>query len=455
MSYPIEPFRIKTIQKIQRKTPSERERILTDAKYNVFKIESEDVYIDLLTDSGTGAMSTDQWSAIMMGDESYAGATSFFRLKQVVEEIFKFQHFIPTHQGRAAEHILNEVLVKPGHYIPSNTHFDTTEANIRACGGNPVNIPETRKSTNNPFGGNIDLKNLSSFIKDVGAYKIPYGMLTITNNGAGGLPVSLDNIRGASEIYRSNGIPFFIDACRYAENSYLIKKHEEPYINHTVEEISKEVFSCCDGITMSGKKDGLVNIGGFLAVNDSELFSKIKNIAILREGFPTYGGLSGRDLDAMAVGLKEGIEEDYLEYRTSQTAYLGEGLREIGVPVLQPFGGHAVYVDSAAMFPHIPVEDLPGITLSSALYLAGGIRSVELGSVAFAHFDETLQKIVRPPLELVRLALPRRTYTQAHLDFVIRTFDEVLEKVKTYKGYEITWSPEHLRHFTAEFNPKS
>ncbi|MEE9513932.1 MAG: tryptophanase, partial [Anaerolineales bacterium] len=410
-SYPPEPFRIKTIETIRRISRKEREIAMAAAGYNIFGLRSDDIFIDFLTDSGTGALSDRQWGAMMQSDESYAGARSFFRLEEAMSQIFGFKHFVPTHQGRAAEHILSALLIKPDQSIPSNTHFDTTEANIRARGGRPVNlvIEEAADPTAlHPFKGNMDIEKLEAFIKETGVENIPLGMTTITNNATGGQPVSLENILRTSEIYRKYKIPFFIDACRYAENAYFIKIRETGYAEKSTLEIAQEVFSLADGATMSAKKDALVNIGGFLAMNDDDLFQRTQNELILREGFPTYGGLAGRDLDAIAVGLWEGLDEQYLEYRLGQTAYLVEGLHDAGIPVVLPPGGHAVYVDAGSLLPHIPREEFPGQALSIELYLEGGIRGVELGSVAFAYTDPETGEKHYPLMELLRMAIPRR-----------------------------------------------
>jgi len=405
-----------------------------------------------MTDSGTGAMSQEQWSALMLGDEAYAGARSFYRLKAVIDEIFGFKHFVPAHQGRAAENILCAVLLKPGQQVPSNMHFDTTEGNIRARGGHPVNL--INKVAYDPkvivdFKGNMDVEALEKWIQQTGVENIPFGMMTITNNAGGGQPVSIENLRAVSGVYHKHGIPFFIDACRYAENSYFIKLREKGYEEKSPLEIAQEIFSLADGCTMSAKKDGLVNMGGFLAMNDDDLFVRVKAELILREGFPTYGGLSGRDLDALAVGLKEALKEDYLAYRLAQTEYLAGKLRDFGIPIIEPPGAHAIYIDAAAMLPHLTREQLPGQALSIALYLEGGVRGVELGTVAFG--QKSNGKWEFPPLELVRLAIPRRVYTQSHLDYVADVLGEINAKAKNIHGVKMTYAPELLRHFTAKF----
>jgi tryptophanase len=455
-SYQPEPFRIKTIEHIRRISRAEREKSLKAAGYNIFGLRAEDVYIDLLTDSGTGAMSDQQWSAMMQGDETYAGARSYFQLEEAMQAIFGFKHFVPTHQGRAAENILSALLVKPGTQIPSNTHFDTTEANIRARGGKAINLvidEAADPALYHPFKGNMDLEKLETFIQSTGVESIPLGMITITNNATGGQPVSVENIRGTSEIYRKYGIPFFIDACRYAENAYFIKLREPGYENKTTREIAAEIFALADGATMSAKKDALVNIGGFLAMNDEVLFQHARNELILREGFPTYGGLAGRDLNAIAVGLWEGLDEAYLAYRLGQIAYLVDGLLEVDVPVVQPAGGHAVYIDAGGFLPHIPKHEFPGQSLAVELYLEGGIRGVEIGSVAFAYTDPDTGVEHTPLLELVRLAIPRRMYTQAHIDWVIKSAAAIAQRKDELGGYRITYAPELLRHFTAVFEP--
>ncbi|HZU87330.1 MAG TPA: tryptophanase [Anaerolineaceae bacterium] len=454
--YPVEPFRIKMVEPIRLIPAAERLEAMRRAGYNLFALRAEDVFIDLLTDSGTGAMSHYQWAAIMSGDESYAGARSYFRLSEAMQDIFGFEHFVPTHQGRAAENILTGLLVKPGQHVPSNMHFDTTEGNIRARGGLPSNlvIDEAFDPTiHHPFKGNMDIAKLRAFIQRVGATNIPFGTITITNNAGGGQPVSLENIRQTAQTYREFGIPFFIDCCRYAENAYFIKLREPGYADHTPIQIAREIFKLADGAFMSAKKDGMVNIGGFLAVRDADLHQQICNALILKEGFPTYGGLAGRDLEALAVGLYEGLDENYLHYRLGQTAYLAERLLQAGIPIVEPPGGHAVYVDAGRMLPHIPHAEFPGQALAAALYLQGAIRGVEIGSVMFAFPDPQSGEMVYPQLELVRLALPRRVYTQSHLDYVADSLVELAEKSKTLRGYKLTYAPQLMRHFTAKFEP--
>lgn len=454
--HPPEPFRMKMVEPINLIEREAREEAIRVAGYNVFGLRSEDVFIDLMTDSGTGAMSQDQWSAIMQGDESYSGARSYFRLAEAVKEIFGFNYFLPTHQGRAAENILCTLLVKPGQYVPSNMHFDTTDANIRARGGRPTNLviddaydPQAQLT----FKGNMDITKLQNFIRDVKVENIPLGMITITNNAGGGQPVSLENLHQVADTYRQFGIPFFIDACRFAENSYFIKKREPGYARKTIQEIAKETFALADGVTMSAKKDAIVNIGGFLAMNNERLYQQASNELILREGFPTYGGLAGRDLDAIATGLREGIQEKYLSYRLGQTAYLGERLIESGIPIIEPPGGHAVYIDAGSFLSHIPPEQFPGQSLTIALFVEGGIRAVEIGSVMFAYPDPQTGVMSYPKLELVRLAIPRRVYTQSHLDYVVTIFKRIAERSEELRGYSYTYAPDLLRHFTARFEP--
>ena len=454
--YTPEPFRIKSVEPIRRISQPMRQAALEAAGYNLFSLAAEDVYIDLLTDSGTGAMSHHQWAAIMQGDESYAGARSFQRLKVVMEDIFGFEYFVPTHQGRAAENILAALLIQPGNAVPSNMHFDTTEGNIRYRQARPVNLvidaaydPENR----HPFKGNMDINKLQAFIEETGVDNIPFGAITITNNAGGGQPVSLENLRAVSAVYREHDIPFFIDCCRYAENAWFIQQREPGMADKSVTEIARLTFDLVDGAWMSAKKDGMVNIGGFLAVRDPDLHQRICNELIMREGFPTYGGLAGRDLEALAVGLREGLDEDYLTYRIGQTRYLSERLEIAHVPHVQPSGGHAVYLDAGRLLPHIPPAEFPGQALAAALYLEGGIRGIEIGSVMFAYPDPDTGNMVHPGLELVRLALPRRVYTQAHLDFVIETLAAIAANREKLGGYQITAAPELMRHFTCRFQP--
>lgn len=454
--HPPEPFRIKVTEPIRLIGREEREAALKEAGYNLFSLKAEDIFIDLLTDSGTGAMSKEQWAAIMRGDESYAGAYSYQRLKSAVEDIFGFKCFVPTHQGRAAENILSACLVKPNQYIPSNMHFDTTDANIRARGGRPANlvIDEAADPANpHPFKGNMDIAKLKAFIAEHGRENIPFGMITVTNNGGGGQPVSMKNLKAVSAVYGEAGIPFVIDAARYAENCYFIQQRESGYQNKSVKEIAREMFALADGMTMSAKKDAIVNIGGLLCVNDEKLFQNIKNELILREGFPTYGGLAGRDLDAMAVGLYEGLDESYLSYRIAQIAYLSQRLNDAGVPTIQPAGGHAVYVVANQLLPHIPNYEFPAQSLGVELYREGGIRGVEIGSVMFAHLDPETKQWRYPALELLRLTIPRRVYTQSHLDYIVEVLSKIKSRASELRGYKLTYSPELLRHFTAKFDP--
>jgi tryptophanase len=455
-THPPEPFRIKMVEPIRLVSPEERRKAIQAAGYNVFALKAEDIFIDLLTDSGTGAMSDRQWGALMQGDESYAGARSFLRLEKAVHDIFGFNYFVPAHQGRAAENILSACLVKPGQYVPSNMHFDTTDANIRARGGRPTNlvIEEASDPSNmHPFKGNMDIAKLKAFIEKIGPENIPFGMTTITNNAGGGQPISMANLRAVSKAYHSQGIPFFLDAARYAENSYFIKLREPGYADKSTLDITREMFALADGMCMSAKKDAIVNIGGLLCVNDEALYRTICNELILREGFYTYGGLAGRDLDAMAVGLYEGLDEAYLAYRLGQTAYLAAIINAAGFPTIQPAGGHAVYIDAGSVLPQIPHGEFPGQALAVEMYLEGGIRACEIGSVMFAHPDPDSGEIIYPSLELVRLAIPRRTYTQSHMDYIGDTLARIASRADNLRGYKFTYAPELLRHFTAKFQP--
>ncbi|CUU05393.1 tryptophanase [Candidatus Thermokryptus mobilis] len=452
----IEPFKIKAVEPIKFTTEEEREEILRKAGYNVFNIPAEDVIIDLLTDSGTNAMSSKQWAGIMDGDESYAGSRSFFRFEKVVKRITGFKHVIPVHQGRAAEKILFSIVAGPGKFIPNNTHFDTTRANIEFVGGTAVDLPipeGVQPDVWHPFKGNMDVERLENFIKEKGPENIPLVMLTVTNNSNGGQPVSMKNIREVKEVCSKYGIPLFLDACRFAENAYFIKKREKGYENKSILEVVQEMFSYADGCTMSAKKDAFANIGGFLALNDDELAIKARNVLIVTEGFPTYGGLAGRDLEAIAQGLEEVIDENYLVYRIRSVEYLAEKLIERGIPVLIPPGGHAVYLDARRFAPHIPPEQFPGQSIVVELYRVGGIRGVEIGSVMFGRKDKETGKFIPHTMELVRLAIPRRVYTQSHIDYVVEVITEVYKNRDKLKGYRIVWEAPLLRHFTARFEP--
>lgn len=449
----IEPFRIKVVEPIRRTTRAEREAALKAAGYNLFAIRAEDVLIDLLTDSGTGAMSSEQWAGMMRGDESYAGARSFYRFEAAVKEITNFAHVIPTHQGRAAERILAAVMLKPGDIVPNNTHFDTTRANIENVGAIALDLPiaEGRQpSLIHPFKGNIDLAALERTL-DENPGQVPLVIITVTNNSGGGQPVSMANLRAASALCRRYRVPLFLDSCRYAENAYFIKLREAGYADRTPLEIAQELFSYADGATMSAKKDGLANIGGFLAVNDEALAHKAKVQLILTEGFPTYGGLAGYDLEALAVGLKEALDEDYLRYRLRSVEYLGEKLTAAGVPIVQPPGGHAIYLDAKAMLPHIPPHEYPAWALSLVLYLAGGVRSVEIGSVMFGLQPDGSEQPAA--MELVRLAFPRRVYTQSHVDYLAEVLLYVYDLRERIRGVRITQAPAMLRHFSARLEP--
>lgn len=452
----IEPFKIKSVEPIHLTTPAEREHRLREAAYNVFLLKAEDVLIDLLTDSGTAAMSAEQWASMMRGDEAYAGSRSWFRFKAAVQDIFGFSQVLPTHQGRAAEKILFATLCKPGDVVPNNTHFDTTRANVEFTGAKAVDlvIPEGRQpSTRHPFKGNMDVAALERLIEEVGRERIPCCMLTITNNSGGGQPVSLANARAVSAVCRKHGIPLYIDACRFAENAWFIKQREPGQEHRSPIEIARELFSLADGCTMSAKKDGMANIGGFLATNDERLAASQQNLLILTEGFPTYGGLAGRDLDAIATGLYEALDPDYLLYRITSTTYLGEHISKAGVPIVQPPGGHAIYIDAAAFLPHIPPRQLPGQALVVELYREAGIRAVEIGTLMFGRRDPETGEEHPAPMELVRLAVPRRVYTQSHVDYVVEAILEVWARRDAVRGYGISEQAPFLRHFTARLQP--
>ncbi len=452
----IEPFKIKSVEPLRFTTHKEREAILAEAGFNLFNIHADDVLIDLLTDSGTSAMSAHQWGGMIEGDEAYAGSNSFYRLEQTVKNLTGFRHLIPTHQGRAAEKILFNIVGGEGKVVPNNTHFDTTRANVEISGAEAVDLPIPEGLDPNlkaDFKGNMDLDALESVLRKEGSERIPLVMLTITNNANAGQPVSMDNIRKTAELCRSYGIPFFLDACRFAENAYFIKIREPGYEKKSVREIAREMFSYADGCTMSGKKDGLVNMGGFLAVNDDELAGRARNILIVTEGFPTYGGLAGHDLEAFARGLEEVMEEDYLKYRIRSVAYLGEHITAIGAPIFQPPGGHAIYIDAKAFLPHIPAHQYPGQALACELYLCGGIRACEIGSVMFGRTDPDSGEFEPAKLEMVRLAIPRRVYTKSHIDYVVECVEAVFQKRQEIKGMRIVYEPPVLRHFTAQFQP--
>jgi tryptophanase len=450
----IEPFRIKMTESIKMTTEAEREKILKDAHYNLFLVPAEDCCIDLLTDSGTGAMSDKQWAALMLGDESYAYSKSWFKFESVVREITGMKHIFPTHQGRAAESILVQVAVKQGDVIPNNCHFDTTRANIEFAGAKAIDcVADEGLNPGNmlPFKGDVDIDKLKKCIGK-NSNKIPFGMITVTNNTGGGQPVSMKNIKAVKTLLQKNDIPLIIDACRFAENVYFIHEREDEYKNKSIIEIAQEMFSYADGVIMSCKKDGIANIGGFFACNNNKLAENFKNILILREGFPTYGGLAGRDLEAISVGLKEALEYDYQRYRHATMEYLGSRLEKIGIPFVKPVGGHAVFLDAKAFLPHIEPLTYPGIGLINALYINGSIRSVEIGTVMFGRFNEYGNE--QPaPVELVRLAFPRRVYTQSHFDYLIEVIEEVWRMKEKITGYKIIKQPKFLRHFSCHFEP--
>jgi tyrosine phenol-lyase len=448
----IEPFRIKSVEPIRMTTREEREQCIKDAYYNLFTLKSEDVLIDLLTDSGTSSMSARQWGAIMEGDESYAGSPSFYRFKEAVDNLMPFKYLIPTHQGRAAESILFTVVAKDTHWIPNNTHFDTTRANVESQGATAVDlvIAEGRDpELIHPFKGNMDIAALERFIDEHGVENIPLCMLTITNNSGGGQPVSMENIRQTRDVCDRHGIPLFIDACRFAENAWFIKLREPGYENTPVIDIVREMFSYADGCTMSAKKDGLANIGGWLAMNNEDWAVECRNRLILTEGFSTYGGLSGRDLAAIAVGLEEVVEEDYLRYRIASTEYVARHITEAGVPIMQPAGGHAVYIDARRFLPHIPPLHYPGQSLAVELYKQGGIRGCEIGTAMFGLQPDGKEEPAH--MDLVRLAIPRRMYTQAHMDYVVEVVTEVFERRDDMRGMKFIRQPPALRHFTGRF----
>jgi tyrosine phenol-lyase len=449
----IEPFRIKVVEPITLSTEEQRKEYLKDAHYNTFLLDSEKVIIDLLTDSGTSAMSAQQWGGIMVGDESYAGAKSWIKMRDAIIDLTGFNYILPTHQGRAAERILYSYLGGEGKTFLSNTHFDTTRANIEVTGAKAIDClteigqhPEQE----HPFKGNIDLNTLEKNIKELGAENIGAVILTVTNNSGGGQPVSMQNARDVRSICDKYGVLLVLDMCRIAENAYFIAQREEEFKNTSYKDIAREMCGLADGCIMSAKKDGLVNMGGFLALKEKSIVDACTNMLIITEGFVTYGGLSGRDMEAIAIGLDEVFDPDYLNYRIVSTAYLGNKLTELGVPIVRPVGGHAVYIDARTFYDHIPVDEYPGQALVADLYVKGGIRAVEIGSVMFGKYDEN-KKLIPAPMDLVRLAIPRRVYTQSHIDYVVETFGELLESKSSSKGVKITYEPEFLRHFTAHF----
>ena len=450
----IEPFRIHSVEPIRISTREERARCLAEAGHNLFELHADDVIIDLLTDSGTGAMSRDQWAGIQRGDESYAGSPSWFRFRDSVQELFPFKHIIPTHQGRAAERIIFSVLAGPGDVVPNNAHFDTTRANVEATGGQAIDLmPAHGTHEILPFKGDMDVAALERLIARHGREAIPVVFMTMTNNSMGGQPVSMANLRAVHEVCRRHGIPLFLDACRFAENAWFIHEREAGYRDRKISDIVREMAALADGMTMSAKEDGLANIGGWLALDDDDTAQRCRDVLILTEGFPTYGGLAGRDLEAIARGLEEVVDEDYLRYRITSTAYLGEALAASGVPVVEPIGGHAVYIDARELLPHIRPLEYPGQALACELYLAGGIRSCEIGTVMFGLQPDGTEEPAA--MDLVRLAIPRRTYTQSHIDYVIEVVHSVAERASELRGFRITDAPARLRHFTARFAPIS
>jgi len=450
----IEPFRIRSIEAMHFTSMEERQQLLKDAGYNPFLLKADDVQIDLLTDSGTGAMSKDQWSAMIASDESYAGSSSYYKFEHAIQDITGYANVIPTHQGRAAENILFTTIAKPGDVIPSNTHFDTTRAHVEHAGAEARDlvIPEGRKpGLKHPFKGNMDLDALKATIEETGPERIPVVMMTVTNNSGGGQPVSMKNIKKTSELAHEYDIPFFLDACRFAENAWFIKMREEGYADKSPIEIARQMFDYADGCTMSAKKDGMTNIGGFLAVDDLELAKQCRSLEILTEGFPTYGGMAGYDMEAIALGLYEALDEKYLRYRIRTISYLGDKLTEAGVPIVQPTGGHAIYIDAKEMLPHIPPLEYPAWSLNNALYLLGGVRGVEIGSIMFGMQPDGTEKPAA--LELVRLAFPRRVYTQSHVDYLSEVILSVFEQRDQLTGYRVVSQSNVLRHFTVQLEP--
>ncbi len=449
---PAEPYRIKSVEPIRLLERPERLERIRAANFNLFKVDAADIFIDLLTDSGTGAMSNRQWAALMMGDESYAGAVSFRHFESTVQSIFRKRFVIPCHQGRVAENLVFSTILKKGQFVLNNTHFDTTKGNVLHKGGIPIDLPCAQAKSNDPipFKGNMDTARLEEFIKEHGPESIAMVMMTVTNNSSGGQPVSLANIHETAEICRRYHLPFFFDAARFAENSYFIKRDEPEYRDKSIREIAGEMFDLCDGVMMSAKKDGLANMGGFIAINDERLYQQVTELMILIEGYVTYGGLAGRDLEVLAVGLEEVLDYDYLDFRIAQTQYFGEKIKEAGLPIIEPTGGHAVFIDAGRFLPHIPAEQFPGQGLAVALYVEGGIRTVEIGSLMFGGVDPLTGKVVNAPRELVRMALPRRVYTNSHLDYIAEVAEQIAEHKQSIPGYRVIKESQFLRHFTCD-----
>ncbi|MCK4572984.1 MAG: tryptophanase [candidate division Zixibacteria bacterium] len=452
---PPEPYRIKSVEPIRLLHRPEREKRLIEASYNIFGLRAQDIYIDLLTDSGTGAMSTRQWAALMMGDETYAGAVSFQHFEETVRKITRKRFVIPCHQGRSAENMVFTTILEKGQYIVNNTHFDTTRANTLHKGGIAVDLPCPESTSLEPssFKGNMDVEKLEKFIKKHGRDKIPMVIMTVTNNSVGGQPVSMKNIKEVSAICKKHNILYFFDCARFAENCYFIRRDESGYADKAIEDIAAEMFEQCDGVMMSAKKDGLANIGGFVALNDERLYQKLTELMIIIEGFPTYGGLAGRDLEVLAIGLQEVMDFSYLDFRIEQVAYFGRQLKQAGMPIVEPTGGHAVFVDAGQYLPHIPAERFPGQALTTAFYIEGGVRVVEIGSLMFGGEDLTNGEKLLAPRELVRMALPRRVYTNSHLDYVAGVAQTITNRKESLTGYEIAWESELLRHFTCRLKP--
>jgi tryptophanase len=453
----IEPFRIKVVEQIKMTTPEQREGMIREAGYNIFALRSEDVIIDLLTDSGTGAMSANQWAGVMRGDESYAGSPSYFAFYDSIHDVTGFQYVIPTHQGRAAERILFQVMCKEGDVVPNNSHFDTTRANVEFRGALALDLPCGELAdidSDEPFKGNMDVDRLRAAFAEYGVDRIPLVMMTVTNNSGGGQPVSLANLREVAAVAREFGKPLYLDACRIAENAKFIQMREPGYAKTSVREIVREICSLAEGCTMSAKKDAIVNMGGFLATRDARVREEAQSLLILTEGFPTYGGLSGRDLEALAIGMQEGIDEDYLHYRLTSTRYVGQHLRDAGVPLLWPAGGHAIYLDAKRFAPHLAPTQLPGVSVAVEMYKLGGVRACEIGTLMFGRRDPKTGEELAGPRELVRLAIPRRVYTQSHMDYVIEVVVKAYEQRDALTGYRIVDQPAFLRHFSAKLEPE-